>query len=89
MVFKLAKGKCQAWLNVNADSVIEKLNRDYAKPWFAQKKDDSVVKGLGDLTYGGAVLCLVHLMYVKHQSCRINTILLAIGSTTWRNTLLV
>ena len=31
-VFKLAKDKRQAWLNSNAHLVIEKLNRDFAKP---------------------------------------------------------
>jgi len=66
-VFKLAKDKRQAWLNANADSVIDKLNRDFAKPWFAQKKDGTVVKDLGDLTYE-TVVRLVRLMYVKHQS---------------------
>jgi len=29
---KLAKDKHQAWLNPNTDSVIKKLNRDFAKP---------------------------------------------------------
>ena len=67
-VFKLAKDKRQAWLNANADSIIEKLNRDFARPWFAQKKDGTVVKDLGDLTYKETVLRLVRLMYVKHQS---------------------
>ena len=71
-VFKLAKDKRQAWLNANADSIIEKLNRDFAKPWFAQKKDGMVVKDLGDLTYKETVLRLVRLMYVKHQSRWIN-----------------
>jgi fatty acid synthase subunit alpha len=63
-VFKLTKDKRQAWLNANADSVIKKLNRDFAKPWFAQKKDGTVVKDLSDLTYEETVLCLVRLMYV-------------------------
>ena len=70
-VFKLAKDKRQAWLNANANSVIEKLNRDFAKPWFAQK-DGTIIKDLGDLTYKETVLRLVHLMYVKHQSCWID-----------------
>ena len=56
------------WLSPSADSVIEKLNRDFAKPWFAQKKDGTVVKDLGDLTYEETALRLVRLMYVKHQS---------------------
>jgi enoyl reductase-like protein len=67
-VFKLAKDKRQAWLNANAESIIEKLNRDFAKPWFAQKKDGTVVKDLGDLTYEEIVFRLVRLMYVTHQS---------------------
>jgi len=67
-LFKLAKDKRQAWLNANADSVIEKLNCDFTKPWFAQKKDGTVVKDLGDPTYEETVLRLVRLMYVKHQS---------------------
>ena len=72
--FKLAKDKRQAWLNANAESIIEKLNRNFAKPWFAQK-DGTVVKDLGDLTYKEAVLCLVPLMYVKHQSRWIDILL--------------
>ena len=67
-MFKLAKDKCHAWLNANADSVIENLNRNFAKPWFAQKKDGTVVKDLGDLTYEETDLPLVRLMYVNHQS---------------------
>jgi fatty acid synthase subunit alpha len=66
--FKLARDKCQAWLSPSADSVIEKLNCDFAKPWFAQKKDGTVVKDLGNLTYEETALRLVRLMYVKHQS---------------------
>ena len=67
-VFKLVKDKHQVWLNANADSVIDKLNRNFAKPWFAQKKDGTVVKDLGDLTYEEMVVRLVCLMYVKRQS---------------------
>jgi len=35
---KLAKDNHQAWLNANADSVVKKLDRDFAKLWLAQKK---------------------------------------------------
>ena len=35
---------------------------------FAQKKDGTVVKDLGDLTYEETVLCLVRLMFVVHQT---------------------
>ncbi|KAF8314565.1 uncharacterized protein EI90DRAFT_430943 [Cantharellus anzutake] len=66
-VFKLPKEKRAAWLKRNEDSVIEKLNRDSNKPWFAQKKDGEVVRDLGDLTYEETVLRLVCLMYIEHQ----------------------
>jgi Fatty acid synthase subunit beta/Fas1-like, helical len=48
LVFKLPKDKHVAWLVQNADSVISKLNKDFMKPWFAQKKDGTPVKDLGD-----------------------------------------
>jgi enoyl reductase-like protein len=67
-VFKLTKDKRTAWLAANADSVIEKLNRDFAKPWFPAKKDGTVLKDLGDMTYEDTVHRLVLLMYVSHQS---------------------
>ncbi|KAF8312438.1 fatty acid synthase, partial [Clavulina sp. PMI_390] len=67
-IFKLPKEKRAAWLTANGDMVIERLNRDFAKPWFGQKKDGTVVKDLGDMTYEETVIRLVRLMYVKHQS---------------------
>lgn len=64
-VFKLTKDTRQAWLTANADLVIKKLNRDFTKPWFAQKKDGTVVKDVGDMTYEETVFLLVRLMYVR------------------------
>lgn len=57
-------------INVKRGSalVLTRSSRDFAKPWFAQKKDGTVVKDLGDLTYEETALRLVRLMYVKHQS---------------------
>ncbi|EAU85370.1 fatty acid synthetase alpha subunit [Coprinopsis cinerea okayama7 len=66
-VFKLPKEKRVAWLKERRDEVIEKLNRDFAKPWFGWKKDGSVAKDLSDMTYEETVLRMVALMYVKHQ----------------------
>lgn len=45
----------------------QKLNADFAKPWFGWKKDGSVVDDLGDMTYEETVLRLVRLMYVDHK----------------------
>lgn len=67
-VFKLPKEKRVDWLVQNRASVIEKLNRDFSKPWFGWKKDGSVVMDLGDMTYEETVLRMVRLMYVAHQS---------------------
>ena len=55
----------QAWLNANADSVIDQLNRDFAKPPFVQKKDGILIKDLGDLAYEETVVCLAHLVCIK------------------------
>ncbi|KIJ51487.1 hypothetical protein M422DRAFT_203704 [Sphaerobolus stellatus SS14] len=67
-VFNLPKDKRAAWLQQNRDSVVEKLNRDFSKPWFAQKKEGTVVYDLGDMTYEEVTLRLVRLCFVAHQS---------------------
>lgn len=66
-VFKLPKEKRAAWLAERKDEVIEKLNRDFAKPWFGWKKNGSVARDLGDMTYEEVVLRMVRLMFVAHQ----------------------
>ncbi|KAF9532470.1 fatty acid synthase [Crepidotus variabilis] len=67
-VFKLPKEKRQPWLNERRAEIIEKLNKDFAKPWFGWKKDGSIAQVLCDMTYEETVLRLVRLMYVAHQS---------------------
>jgi fatty acid synthase subunit alpha len=66
-VFKLAKEKRAAWLGQNRDSVIQKLNRDFSKPWFPAKKDGTVVYDIGDMTYEEVVLRMIRLQYVAHE----------------------
>ncbi|QRW18188.1 fatty acid synthase subunit beta [Rhizoctonia solani] len=67
-VFKLPKEKRAAWLAQNKDMVIEKLNKDFAKPWFAQKGDGRVAGDIADMTYEEVVRRMVRLMYVEHQT---------------------
>jgi len=67
-VFKLPKEKRAAWLAERKDEVIGKLNRDFAKPWFGWKKNGSVARDLGDMTYEEVFLRMVRLMYVAHQN---------------------
>ncbi|KAI5122922.1 hypothetical protein M0805_007600 [Coniferiporia weirii] len=66
-VFKLPKEKRVDWLAQHRTEVIEKLNRDFAKPWFGWKKDGRVVADIGDMTYEETVLRMVRLMYVAHE----------------------
>lgn len=72
-VFALPKEKRADWLQQRREYVISKLNKDFAKPWFAQKKDGTVVYNLGDMTYEEVTLRMVRLMYVAHQSRWIDT----------------
>ncbi|KAG8716660.1 3-oxoacyl-[acyl-carrier-protein] synthase [Ceratobasidium sp. 394] len=67
-VFKLPKEKRAAWLAQNKDMVIDKLNKDFAKPWFAQKADGRVVGDIADMTYEEVVRRMVRLMYVAHET---------------------
>ncbi|KAF5337958.1 hypothetical protein D9757_014845 [Collybiopsis confluens] len=65
-IHKLPKEKRAAWLNEHHDEVIQKLNRDFSKPWFGAKKDGSPAE-LRDMTYEETVLRMVRLMYVAHE----------------------
>ncbi|EJD06870.1 fatty acid synthase [Fomitiporia mediterranea MF3/22] len=66
-VFKLPKEKRAEWLAQHRAEVVEKLNRDFAKPWFGWKKDGRVASDIGDMTYEESVLRMVRLMYVAHE----------------------
>jgi len=66
-VFKLPKEKRISWLTERHDEVIGKLNKDFSKPWFGWKKDGSVAKVLGDMTYEETVLRMIRLMFVSHE----------------------
>ncbi|KAF7792929.1 hypothetical protein EIP86_004032 [Pleurotus ostreatoroseus] len=55
-VFKLPKEKREAWLIERRAEVIEKLNKDFAKPWFSWKKDGRAVEDLAAMTYEEVVL---------------------------------
>lgn len=66
-VFNLPKDKRAAWLVEHRAEVISKLNKDFAKPWFGWKKDDTVVEDIADMTYEEVVLRMIRLMYVAHQ----------------------
>ncbi|KAF8843701.1 hypothetical protein BDN67DRAFT_963867 [Paxillus ammoniavirescens] len=67
-VFKLPKEKRAVWLAERKVEIIDKLNKDFAKPWFGWKKDGSIALDLGDMTYEEVTLRMIRLMYVSHQS---------------------
>ncbi|KAG8961241.1 3-oxoacyl-[acyl-carrier-protein] synthase [Tulasnella sp. 425] len=67
-VFNMPKEKRAAWLTQNRDSVIEKLNKDFSKPWFGWKKGDVVVADIDDMTYEEVALRMIRLMYVSHEN---------------------
>ena len=46
----MPKDKRTAWLAERKAEIIEKLNKDLARPWFGWKKDGSVAHDLGDMT---------------------------------------
>lgn len=67
-VFNMPKEKRAAWLTQNRDSVIEKLNKDFSKPWFGWKKNGAVVPDIADMTYEEVALRMIRLMFVSHEN---------------------
>ena len=66
-VFAQPREKRGAWLEAKKDYVIERLNKDFAKPWFAQKADGSVTQDINEMTYEEITRRMVRLMYVAKQ----------------------
>ena len=67
-VFTMPKEKRAAWLAERRAEIIEKLNKNFQKPWFGWKKDGTTAEDLGDMTYEETVLRMVRLTYVSHQN---------------------
>ncbi|WWD18974.1 hypothetical protein CI109_103431 [Kwoniella shandongensis] len=66
-VFALAREKRAAWLENKKDYVIDRLNKDFNKPWFGEKADGTVVSDLAKMTYEEIARRMVRLMYVAKQ----------------------
>ena len=54
-------------LHKNRSWIIERLNRDFQKPWFGVNTAGKTLE-LEEMTYFEVIWRLVHLMYVQHQS---------------------
>lgn len=67
-LFTLNKEKRLAWMTSKKGYLIERLNKDFQKPWFPAHKDGSAAQDLAEMTYEEVTLRLVRLLFVAHQS---------------------
>ncbi|ORX66584.1 hypothetical protein DL89DRAFT_286290 [Linderina pennispora] len=67
-IFSQAADKQTELLQQKRDSIVQRLNSDYIKPWFGQKADGSVAE-LQDMTYLEVIHRMIELMYVDDRSC--------------------
>ncbi|PYH94006.1 beta subunit of fatty acid synthase [Aspergillus ellipticus CBS 707.79] len=65
-VFSLPRKDRVAYLTKHRDSIIHRLNADFAKPWFGRNSQGDVVN-LEEMTYAEVLNRMVELMYVRHQ----------------------
>jgi enoyl reductase-like protein len=86
-IFKLPKDKRTVWLKEPRAEVIQKLNRDFSKPWFGWKKDETVASYLGDMTYEEVVLRMIRLMFVAHEERWIDVSLRNLTGDWWKSAL--
>ena len=74
-VFNQPKNKLQAVLDAKKPYIIEKLNRDTHKPWFATVNGE--VRELATMTYDEVANRLVELMFIKSLNSWVDV--------TWKN----
>ena len=67
-IFAQPRDKRAAWLEANKDYVINRLNKDFNKPWFGEKADGTVVSDLSQMTYEEITRRMIRLMHVSRQS---------------------
>ena len=65
-IFKLPRDKRLAELQKNRAWILQKLNDDFAKPWFGKSSSGALVD-ISEMTYLEVLTRLVDLMYVTHQ----------------------
>lgn len=67
-LFTLNKEKRLAWMAAKKDYLIERLNKDFQKPWFPCRKDGTAAQDVAEMTYEEVSLRLLRLLFVSHQS---------------------
>ncbi|KAI1428075.1 sterigmatocystin biosynthesis fatty acid synthase subunit beta [Xylaria sp. FL1777] len=65
-IFSLPKPERKPALLKRKTEIIQRLNADFAKPWFGLKADGQTVD-VEDMTYTEIIARLAQLMYVNHQ----------------------
>ena len=65
-IFTLPKDKRVAELQKNRAWILQRLNDDFAKPWFGKSSSGALVD-VPEMTYAEILTRLVDLMYVTHQ----------------------
>ncbi|KAJ2384379.1 fatty acid synthase alpha subunit Lsd1, partial [Coemansia sp. RSA 2559] len=66
-IFSLPRDKRLPALLAKKEYIINRLNKDFQKPWFGQKADGSNAD-LEEMTYAEVANRLVAVLYIKHQS---------------------
>ncbi|KAE8395550.1 acyl transferase domain-containing protein [Aspergillus alliaceus] len=65
-VFSLPRKERAAYLAKHRDTIIRRLNTDFAKPWFGRNSQGDAI-GLEDMTYSEVLDRLVELMHIQHK----------------------
>lgn len=67
-LFSLDKKKRQAYMAEKKSYLIDRLNRDFQKPWFPQRSDGTAAQDVAEMTYEEVSRRLLRLLFVAHQS---------------------
>ncbi len=67
-LFSLPREKQRVWLSEKKSWLIERLNKDFQKPWFPAKLDGSALMNVADMTYEEVTRRMLQLLFVSHQS---------------------
>ncbi|CBQ73371.1 related to fatty acid synthase, beta and alpha chains [Sporisorium reilianum SRZ2] len=67
-LFSLPREKQRVWLSEKKSWLIERLNKDFQKPWFAAKLDGTTLMNVADMTYEEVTRRMLELLFVGHQS---------------------
>ncbi|EPQ27448.1 uncharacterized protein PFL1_04986 [Pseudozyma flocculosa PF-1] len=66
-LFSLTKEKQRAWMSQKKSWLIERLNKDFQKPWFAAKLDGTALMDVAEMTYEEVTRRMLQLLFVAHQ----------------------